>query len=507
MTSALVIFFAMLVANDLSVNDYIAKPGDSIVVTVLEQQSLSGTVTVDSSGNITLPMPIGSFYVAGSTANQISNTISEKLKDYLVNSTAYIYIIPAEGFIVHVLGEIQRQGFLRVPDGTTVQEVIGMMNGFTPLADKKHIVLIRKKDENRAFQVDETSEQIINLELFIEKSDRSANPTLKSGDVIIVPRLPESERIRYINVIGAVTKSGPFETEKPLSLIDVLTQAGGLSSVAIPEEISILKTLEDGNYEWKQVNFTSFLKNEDLNANPIIELGNTVFVPAEPIEKELKPFYVNVVGQVFKPGTYSVTEESRLLDAIYMASGFVDESAIDKITIFHIVSGMPVEEKFDIKQYLISGNKDNNPLLTKGDTIFVPMMEGSKRIPSVHSAFFPTIRVSIIGEVAKPDIYQVSADVSVLDILKLAGGHTSYADLGKVTLMREAKTGNEQQKKLDLKKVLTKGDFSLLPKLEDGDTIFIPRKPDRTYWGTIVKMASDISTIALAYLILSGKRY
>ena len=213
MTNALMIFFLMLVVNDLSVNDYIAKPGDSIVVTVLEQQSLSGTVTVDSSGNITLPMPIGSFYVAGSTANQIANTISEKLKDYLVNSTAYIYIIPTEGFIVHVLGEIQRQGFLRVPDGTTVQEAIGMMNGFTPLADKKHIVLIRKKDENRAFQVDETSEQIINLELFIEKSDRSANPTLKSGDVIIVPKLPESERIRYINVIGAVTNPGPFETE------------------------------------------------------------------------------------------------------------------------------------------------------------------------------------------------------------------------------------------------------------------------------------------------------
>ena len=90
MTNALMIFFLILVANGLSVNDYVAKPGDSIVVNVLEQQSLSGTVTVDSSGNITLPMPIGSFYVAGSTANQISNTISEKLKDYLVNSTAYI---------------------------------------------------------------------------------------------------------------------------------------------------------------------------------------------------------------------------------------------------------------------------------------------------------------------------------------------------------------------------------------------------------------------------------
>lgn len=506
MTNALAIFLIMLVANGLFADDYVAKPGDSVVVTVWEQQSLSGTVTVDSSGNITLPMPIGSFYVAGLTAKQISDIISEKLKDYLVNSTTYAYIIPAEGFIVHVLGEVQRQGFIRVPDGTTIQEAIGMMNGFTPLSDKKHITLIRKKDGNGVSQDNETTEQTLNLELFIEKNDRSANLSLKSGDVIIVPRLPESERIRYINVIGAVTKPGPFQTDKPMPLVDVLTQAGGLSSLAIPEEISVLSTSKDGNYEWTQVNFTSFLKSEDLNANPIIELGNTVFVPGEPIEKELKPFYVNVVGQVIKPGSYSVTEESRLLDAIYMAGGFVDQSAIDKVTIIHIDSDMPLEEKVDIKQYLISGDKSNNPLLKKGDTIFVPMLEGSKRIPSVHSAFFPTMRVSIIGEVAKPDIYQVSADVSVLDILKLAGGHTSQADLKKVILIRETKASDEQQK-LNLKRVLTKGEFFLLPKLNDGDTIFIPQKPDKTYWGYIVKMASDISTIALAYLILTGKRY
>ena len=507
MVNALAVFFIMLVANGLSMNDYVAKPGDSVVVTVWEQQSLSGTVIVDSSGNITLPMPIGSFSVAGLTAKQISDIISEKLKDYLVNSTAYVYIIPAEGFIVHVLGEVQRQGFIRVPDGATVQEAIGMMNGFAPLADKKHVVLIRKKDSNGASQDNETTEQILNLELFAEKLDRSSNPTLKSGDVIIVPRLPESERIKYINVIGAVMKPGTFDTEKPLPLIEVLAKAGGLSVSAIPEEISVLEYSKDGNYQWTQINFTSFLRNEDLNANPIIELGNTVFVPGEPIEKELKPFYVNVVGQVVKPGAYSVNEESRLLDAIYMAGGFVDQSAIDKISVIRIDSDMTIEKKIDIRQYLISGNKDNNPLLTKGDTIFIPMLEGSKRISSIQSTFFPTIRVSIIGEVAKPDIYQVSADVSVLDILKLAGGHTSQADLKNAILIREAKTGNAQQQKLNLKRVLIKGEFFLLPKLNDGDTVFIPQKPDRTYWGYMVKMASDISTIALAYLILTGKRY
>ncbi|MEK7399555.1 MAG: SLBB domain-containing protein [Candidatus Poribacteria bacterium] len=506
MTNVLAIFFAMLIANGVSVNDYVAKPGDSLVVTVLEQQSLSGNVTVDSNGNVTLPMPIGSFYVAGLTAKQISDMISGKVKDYLVNSTVYVYIIPAEGFTVHVLGEVQRPGFMKVPDGTTIQEAVGMMGGFTPLADKKHIVLIRKNEESGMPRGSEAAEQIFNLELFIEKTDRSANPPLKSGDVMIVPRLPESERIKYINVIGAVMKPGPFETEKPLPLIDAITLAGGLSSNAVPEEIAVLSVSGDGSYKWKRVNFTSFLKENDLSGNPMIELGNTVFVPAEP--KEEKPSSVNVIGQVIKPGTYSVTEESRLIDAIYMAGGFLeDESAIDKVRIIHISSGIPVEV-VDVKQYLVSGNKDSNPLLTKGDTIFVPMAEGAKKISSIHSAFFPTIRVSIIGEVAKPDIYQVSASVNILDILKLAGGHTSQADLEKVTLIREIDgPNNKQQQKIDLKKVLTEGEFSLLPKLSDGDTIFIPRKSDRAIWGTIVKTASDISTIAIAFLILTGRRY
>ncbi|HGE70327.1 TPA: hypothetical protein ENX78_05785 [Candidatus Poribacteria bacterium] len=502
----LMVYFVVLISNGVPVNDYVAKPGDSLVVTVVEQQSLSGNVTVDLNGNVTLPMPIGSFYVAGLTAKQISDIISGKLKDYLVNPTAYVYIIPAEGFMVHVLGEVQRPGFIRVPEGTTVQEAIGMMNGFTPLADKKRIVLIRKKEEIGTPQGNEVTEQILNLDLFIEKADRSANPPLKSGDIIIVPRLSESERIKYVNVVGAVVKPGTFETEKPLSLMDAITQAGGLSNNAVPEEIVVFSASGDGDYKRERIDFTSFLKGENPDANPIIGLGNTVFVPAEP--KEKKPFYVNVIGQVIKPGAYPVTEESRLVDAIYMAGGFADESAIDKVTIIRISSGTPEEIKIDVKQYLISGNEDNNPLLTKGDTIFVPMMEGAKRIPSVHSAFFPTIRVSIIGEVAKPDIYQVSANVSMLDILKLAGGHSSQADLAKVTLIHEIDgSENKQQQKVNLEKVLTKGEFSLLPKLSDGDTIFIPRKPDRTTWGYIVKMASDISTIAIAFLILTGKRY
>jgi len=493
--------------------EYTVKRGDFITVTVWERQALSGTVVVDTHGNITLPMPIGSVSVAGLTATQISDLLTARLEEYMVNPTVFVSISPAEGFTVHVLGEVRSPDFVKVPENTTVQEAITRAGGFTRLADKKHVQLIRMQ-ENTDTQMgkiphnpgrNEAIELTLDFEQFIENTDRSANPTLKSDDVLIIPRLPKSERIKYVNVIGAVAAPGTFDLEEALPLVEVLALAGGPSDIAVLEDISIL-SMSDGNHSWKHVDFESFLTGENATANPVVSPGNTVFVPRE----EKRPFLVNVVGQVAKPGAYPVTDESRLFDAIYQAGGFVDEAAIDRVTVIHRHSQSSIEERVNVREYLISGEERYNPSLTEGDTIFVPMSEDARKIPSIHTAFFPTIRVSIIGEVAKPDIYQVSAEASVLDILKIAGGPTSEADLERVTVIRETPEAKEEQKRqtIDLQEVLTEGEFQLLPKLGADDTIFIPRlKPERNIWGTIVRIAADISTVALAYLIVTGRRY
>ena len=494
--------------------EYTAKPDDLITVTVWERQTLSGTVKVANNGNITLPMPIGSVKVAGLTATQISNLLTERLKEYMVNPTVFVSISPAEGFTVHVLGEVQLPNFIKVPDDTTLQEVITRAGGFTPLADKKHIQLIRK--EKDADQKEIILESTIDFSQFQEFTDRANNPTLKPDDVLIIPRLPKSERLKYVNVIGAVANPGTFDLEEPMPLVEVLALAGGPSDIAVLKDVSILTIsngpdsrdpAKRGNYSWTKVNFEGFLTGEDETANPNVSPGETVFVPKEPKEER---FMVNVVGQVVRPGAYTVTDKSQLFDAIYQAGGFVDEAAIDKVTIIHPHPQSPVKEQVNVKEYLISGDEKYNPPLAEGETIFVPMSEGAKRIPSVHTAFFESMRVTIIGEVAKPDIYQVSSEASVLDILKLAGGPTSYADLERVTIIRETlkKDEEQQQQTIDLETVLTEGKFQLLPKLKQDDTIFVPRvKPERNIWGTIVGIARDISTIALAYLLITGRRY
>ena len=45
-------------------------------------------------------------------------------------------------------------------------------------------------------------------------------------------------------------------------------------------------------------------------------------------------------------------------------------------------------------------------------------------------------KVYIWGEVRQPGLYQVSSDADILELIALAGGPTSYADLSNVLLIR-----------------------------------------------------------------------
>jgi len=514
------ISYILLSQGAFAQEEYTVKPGDIITVTVLERQTLSGVVTVGSDGNITLPSPVGTVKVSGLTVKQISDLITECLKRYIKNPTVFVSVTPAEGFTVHVLGEVNSPNFIIVPEGTSLQEGITRAGGLTELADLKHIRLIRKEKEAAdeaadapsarrlrpdADRTEAVTETTIDFSQFVEKIDLTANPTLKADDVIIIPRLSWSERsMQTITVIGAVARAGTFNIEKPLPLIEVLKLAGGASDEADLQNLSILR-FSDGKYSWQKVNFKGFLAGDESAANPNISPGDTVFVPRME-SKEEHTFLVNVAGQVVSSGAYPVTDETRLFDAIFMAGGFASDADIDKVTIIHQTPKSPVKTEVNVRNYLLTGDEKYNPPLAKGDTIFIPIAEYAKEVPLINTPFSPSARVAIIGEVTTPNTYQVSTKATVLDVLKLAGGPTSEADLKRVTIIRE-KPEEEKRLKIDLEKVLTEGEFKLLPPILADDTIFVPKlKPEKRIWRTFMQIVADVSTLVLLYLLVTGKR-
>jgi protein involved in polysaccharide export with SLBB domain len=487
-------------------SEYPVSPGDTLYISVWGQEALSGPVMVGPDGAIVLQPPVGSVHVNQLTANEIAELLTRKLEEYIKQPRVTVSIRAFQGFIVHILGQVQSPSFYRIPDGTSVQELITRAGGFTRLADPRAIVLIRKEGEK-------AEKRKIDFSRFLKQSDMEGNPILRANDVVLVPRLDMNERARQlVTVVGQVGNPGSYELETPMPLLDVLALADGVSDNADLRNVFILSRREGAA---GKVDLEAMLsgKGNPHSLGPAISPGEIIFIPNTK-SLEDRAFSVNVIGQVAKPGSYLTTEGTRLIDAIFKAGGFAEEASVDNIAVVHADDGSSAISLFSLRDYLLTGNIEANPDLHEGDTIVVPAIKTAKVVSPVQTAFSSSITVSVIGEVAKPGAYQISTESNLLDVLTLAGGPTSGADLERTMIVRGSGAAHassvqgKQQFRIDLEEVMTEGNLDLLPVMLPGDTLFIPRvKERRNWWHSAVQIAGDIGTIVIVYYLLTGKTY
>jgi polysaccharide export outer membrane protein len=82
-----------------------------------------------------------------------------------------------------------------------------------------------------------------------------------------------------------------------------------------------------------------------------------------------------------------------------------------------------------------------------------------------------SLKISVLGEVRKPDIYKVQRQVTVLEAIAMAGGFTDFAKRSKVLVIRNSPTG-PQRFRVDVKQLVesdTGGQLYLQPR----DTIYV----------------------------------
>lgn len=492
--AAAALFAALLALTAFGQQEYRVGPGDTIYVAVWGHPDLSGPVTVSPDGTIALPL-VDIVQVKGMTTEEIAELLTRKLSEFIRNPRVTVSLREF-GYTVHVYGEVVKPNYYKVPDKTTLQEVISMAGGFTPYADIKHIKIT-------SFREDGSKEtRIVDFSRFLRENDESANPFVKSDDLIFVPRLSLEEYLsKVVSVIGSVQRPGVFELEEPLSLLDVISMAGGFTFDADLEKVSVVEFGPDGDHDVKVVNAKSFLLNRDPSGNPPVRPGSAIYVPTTRIPEELT-FPVAIVGQVMRQGVHRVkAEKGRVLDAIFAAGGFAEGADIENV---RVISPDGTERRLNLKLFLTEGDISQNPKLQEGDTVIVPVSRLARKLTVVDTAFVPYKTVSVIGEVRNPGTFQLPEHATLLDLLLIAGGTTPQADIERVTLIREKE--GESKFEVDLRKVLTEGEFQLLPELRSGDTVFVPQMKE-SIWRQIVRLAADLSTIAALVLILMGRRW
>jgi|GEM_PF-1973761 len=84
---------------------------------------------------------------------------------------------------------------------------------------------------------------------------------------------------------------------------------------------------------------------------------------------------------------------------------------------------------------------------------------------------FRTVRVYVLGEIAKPGLYEIERQHRLLDAIGLAGSYTKSAAKKKIFIYHKDQTGDPI--KANLLNLLNKGDMTQNYELVDGDVVYL----------------------------------
>jgi polysaccharide export outer membrane protein len=186
---------------------------------------------------------------------------------------------------------------------------------------------------------------------------------LQNPQVTVFIKEYQSKRVF---MLGAVEEPGPYELLGSQTLLQFISQAGGLTSDA-GDEIIIIRQLHDGTNKSIRISIDDLILEGDTSLNISLEPNDIVNIPAD------KSVFIYVFGQVKKPGSLDVKKSNipTLLRAIAQAGGFSDRASKSKVIIKRVdQNGEEIQIKVNVKEIIKGKRKDVQ--LKENDIVYVP---------------------------------------------------------------------------------------------------------------------------------------
>ena len=171
---------------------------------------------------------------------------------------------------------------------------------------------------------------------------------------------------RKVYLIGAVTTPGPYDLLGRLTLLRLISQAGGLTPDA-GNEIMIMRQLPDGAKTSLKISVDDLILKGDPSLDIPLMPDDVVSIPVD------KLVQIYVTGQVTTPGVLSVRKSNipTLLRAIAQAGGFASRASKGGVIIKRIgEDGKEIRLKVNVDDIMKGKKKDVQ--LQADDVVIVP---------------------------------------------------------------------------------------------------------------------------------------
>jgi protein involved in polysaccharide export with SLBB domain len=267
---------------------------------------------------------------------------------------------------------------------------------------------------------------------------------LEANGLIAHPQVMVSvkeKRSKPITVVGAVAHPMVYQADRPVTLVQVLAEAGGISTDA-GDTIIVTRT-ETGDAS--SSNEPPEIGAED--ATPVANPAPPAADPAPQTEQSRKNPEVTEPGAFPGPetATASTTQNAGAAPPAITAS---DAAPLAGNTI-----------TVNLAELLERGNTQNNIALQGGDIVTVP-----------HAGV-----VYALGAVNHPGGFVASNDraqLSTLKVLALAGGMTRVAKRGQAVIIRKDTLGKQQAIPVDLGSIIQRKSEDV--QLKPSDILYVP---------------------------------
>ena len=171
---------------------------------------------------------------------------------------------------------------------------------------------------------------------------------------------------KRVSVLGAISNPGPYELLGRQTLLQIISQAGGITNEA-GNEIIVIRQHDDGASTSLKISIDDLILKGDARLNIPLQLNDVINIPIDKIVN------IYVFGQVRRPGALGVRRSNipTLLQAIGQAGGFSERASKGKVLIKRIDDdGKEIRIKVNVKS-IIKGKRKDIQLL-ENDVVIVP---------------------------------------------------------------------------------------------------------------------------------------
>lgn len=450
-------------------DEYILSTGDNIQINVygISQQTYSLEIEKSRAINI---QGIGPIYIGGLPFGKAKNIIKSRLstiyggmKGQNPNTFVSISVGNISGINVNIIGEANLPGTYTLPATAKVLKALYLAGGPGENGSFREIELIRKGKKIAT----------IDIYKYLVNGDSRENVQLQNNDVILI-----KPYIQRIFIKGAFKRNGIFEAKPGESVANMIQYAGGFNTFAYNKQVNLTRN-NDESLTIKTVEANDYI-------NTPVENGD--IIEAIKVSNRFAN-RVAIKGAVFRPGEYELTPPMTLQQLITKAGGVKEEAFLDKGIVTRRNDKMELQTiSFSVKD-VIAG-KEKVFLQREDEVLISTIFEMREK---------QTVRIS--GAVQSPGLYNFTENMTLEDLIFIAGGFLEKASSSNIEIVRRIDNEtalSDTDKLTETYTVAVNKDLKLdspnnQMKLEPFDEIYVRETPGFSKREGIVQIMGEVN--------------